>query len=310
MLRHMQIGCNVFYLLFSVSLLTLGSSIAWSGQDIIPPRDAISNQVLNLISPEVLIDSQVTQQVSKIGHTLLRDYDTTESAEYRFHVFYHPSPNAFSIPSGDIFITTGLLDLLESKDQLAIVLGREIAFLEQDIGWRFFQREKAKETMVFVSQIILVGVIMYFQVSAQTKTQPEDSRGVSYPTYTGLYNLAWSIPEMVLDMSRNARLRKAQLPPALMMGREKCPTSLDMLFVRNIGEGYGESVELAGDTRSLGLATNAGWNSKALISLLEKLVPTDPSRMSHLRSCLGKRIFQAEKEIQETKTPVGSEGNK
>jgi len=164
--------------------------------------------------------------------------------------------------------------------------------------------------MVFVTQIVLFGIIMYFQVSAASKIDIEDRSEVSSPTYTGLYSLAWSIPEMVLDMSRNARLRKAQLPPALMMGREKCPTSLDMLFVRNIGEGYGESVELAGDTRSLGLATNEGWNSEALISLLEKLVPIDPSRMSHLRSCLGKRIIQAEKEIQETKTPVGSEGNK
>ena len=301
---------GISFLLSLSGLPSLSLSFAAPAKSSVPPRTALSNQVLNLASSQIMTDGKLAQQVSSIGRSLLRDYDTTVSVEYRFHVFYDPFPNSFSIPSGDIFVTTGLLDLVESRDELAIVLGREIAFLEQDVGWRFYQREKAKETIVFVTQMVLYGVIMYFQLSAVSETDLEESRGVSSPTYSGLYTLAWSIPEMVLNGSRNGRLRQAQLPPVLMMGREESPKSIDMFLAKNMAEGYGSSVELAGDERSPSLADSAGWNPKAVVSLLEKLVSSDPSRMSHLRSCLGERMIQAESKTHEIQIPAAGGGNR
>src|SRR5258708_22272446 len=45
---------------------------------------------------------------------------------YRFHVIVTPAINAFAMPGGQIFVTSGLLDFVESEAELAAALGHEI----------------------------------------------------------------------------------------------------------------------------------------------------------------------------------------
>ncbi|MFM7245153.1 MAG: M48 family metalloprotease [Planctomycetaceae bacterium] len=51
--------------------------------------------------------------------------------EYRFHVVDSPDVNAFALPGGQVFVTTGMLGFLESEAELAFVLGHEIAHVDQ-----------------------------------------------------------------------------------------------------------------------------------------------------------------------------------
>jgi Zn-dependent protease with chaperone function len=44
----------------------------------------------------------------------------------RLAVMEEPSPNAFAVPGGTIYVTRGLLDSVESENELAFVLGHEI----------------------------------------------------------------------------------------------------------------------------------------------------------------------------------------
>jgi predicted Zn-dependent protease len=46
---------------------------------------------------------------------------------YRFYVVNEQEPNAFAIPGGHIFITSGLIRLVDTEDELAGVIGHEIA---------------------------------------------------------------------------------------------------------------------------------------------------------------------------------------
>jgi predicted Zn-dependent protease len=46
---------------------------------------------------------------------------------YRFYVVKEQEPNAFAIPGGHIFITSGLIRLVDTEDELAGVIGHEIA---------------------------------------------------------------------------------------------------------------------------------------------------------------------------------------
>lgn len=69
---------------------------------------------------QALID-QVGQQI--VGQTAAGETDY----QFEFHVLAEPEVvNAFALPGGQIFITAGLLDLLESEAQLAGVLAHEI----------------------------------------------------------------------------------------------------------------------------------------------------------------------------------------
>ena len=50
-----------------------------------------------------------------------------QDVSYRFHVVDLEVPNAFALPGGPVFVSRGLLALVKSEDELAGVLGHEIA---------------------------------------------------------------------------------------------------------------------------------------------------------------------------------------
>ena len=47
--------------------------------------------------------------------------------QWRFYVLESPQINAFCLPGGKIFVYTGLLKLVDNEDQLAAVIGHEVA---------------------------------------------------------------------------------------------------------------------------------------------------------------------------------------
>ena len=53
---------------------------------------------------------------------------------FRFFVLRSKAPNAFSVPGGYIFVTTSLIDIVKTKDELACVSGHEMAHvIEHDV---------------------------------------------------------------------------------------------------------------------------------------------------------------------------------
>lgn len=60
------------------------------------------------------------------GH-ILKAMPNYNPAEWEITVFEDPQANAFALPGGKIGVYTGLLDVAENQDQLATVIGHEIA---------------------------------------------------------------------------------------------------------------------------------------------------------------------------------------
>lgn len=73
-------------------------------------------------------DPQANALVSSVGQRLLSGTIAGKGPwRYEFHVLADSQTvNAFALPGGEIFITQGLLDKLQSEGQLAGVLGHEI----------------------------------------------------------------------------------------------------------------------------------------------------------------------------------------
>ncbi|MBW2390372.1 MAG: M48 family metalloprotease [Deltaproteobacteria bacterium] len=71
-------------------------------------------------------DPELTAYVRSIGERLVEQADAPAVTEFNFAVLNDASPNAFSIPSGHIYISRGLLVLLGDEAELAGVLGHEI----------------------------------------------------------------------------------------------------------------------------------------------------------------------------------------
>ncbi len=70
------------------------------------------------------------EYVDKVGQNLVSHLGD-QPFEFQFHVVDDPNPNAFALPGGYIYITRGLLMLMNSEDELAGVLGHEISHVTQ-----------------------------------------------------------------------------------------------------------------------------------------------------------------------------------
>lgn len=73
----------------------------------------------------VVPDSGLQAYVEGIGLGMARASERPD-LPWRFRVLDDPTPNAFAVPGGFIYVTRGLMDLMGSEAQLASVLGHEI----------------------------------------------------------------------------------------------------------------------------------------------------------------------------------------
>lgn len=71
------------------------------------------------------------------------------------YIIASPQINAFAMPNGDVFITSGMLEAVESQDELAIVVGHELDHLfQQDSRTFLLKRQNA------VIQAQVIGIVL------------------------------------------------------------------------------------------------------------------------------------------------------
>jgi predicted Zn-dependent protease len=79
--------------------------------------------------------------VNLVGKSVAEVSDRPE-IEYHFAVLNTDAPNAFATPGGYVFVSAGLLRLLQNEAQLAGVLGHEIAHITHKHALKTLQRSK------------------------------------------------------------------------------------------------------------------------------------------------------------------------
>jgi len=92
-------------------------------------------------------DVELNRYVSLVG---MRVADQSErgSLEWTFGVLESDSVNAFSAPGGYVLLTRGLLALLDSEDELAAVLGHEVAHITRQHHWKIIKQQKDAAAIV------------------------------------------------------------------------------------------------------------------------------------------------------------------
>ena len=100
-------------------------SLVSEGQEIQMGQEAAQQveQSLGLVN-----DAELQAYVRRIGTELARASERPE-LPWRFGVIDDPTPNAFALPGGPVYITRGLMNLMNSEAELASVLGHEIGHI-------------------------------------------------------------------------------------------------------------------------------------------------------------------------------------
>jgi predicted Zn-dependent protease len=106
---------------------------------------------------ELVNDLTIQVFVDRIGYSILREVGPTPF-EFKFYVIRAQDPNAFAIPGGYIFLTTGLIVLAENEQEIAGVLSHEISHVTQRHIARMI--EKSKGLNIASMAAILAGMLV------------------------------------------------------------------------------------------------------------------------------------------------------
>ncbi len=97
---------------------------------------------------------EVEAYLHEVMERVAFDFDNSEIG-VRIHLLPDPSPNAFVLPNGAMYVNTGLLALLENEAQLATVLGHEFCHFR----YRHTYREAIKEQNERIKAAIFGGTL-------------------------------------------------------------------------------------------------------------------------------------------------------
>ena len=89
--------------------------------------------------------SEATQKYINLLGSYIAGLSNRPGVTYRFYVIEDDALQALSIPGGLLFITTGLLKAVNEEDEVAWILGHEIAHVTQYHGIKDLVRNKRRE---------------------------------------------------------------------------------------------------------------------------------------------------------------------
>jgi predicted Zn-dependent protease len=99
-------------------------------------------------------DAERLARVNRIGYELAQQSDF-QKYPFIFQVVKMPEPNAFALPGGQIFVTTGMLDLGLDDDMLANVLGHEIGHVVHEHS---IHMQRKQTLMSVLGNLLVAGV--------------------------------------------------------------------------------------------------------------------------------------------------------
>ena len=98
-------------------------------------------------------EGEDSKRVQDIGEKLLRANRFLDQG-YRFLLLDTDTINAYAAPTGPIYVTTGMLEILESDDELAAVLGHELSHSERKHARQQYERGRQTGVLGLVVTVV------------------------------------------------------------------------------------------------------------------------------------------------------------
>lgn len=105
----------------------------------------------------VLEDEAVNAYLLRIGNSLIPKGLVVENVTWKFRALRDPEPNAFALPNGSIYVTTGLLALVDNESQLAAIIAHELTHVMRRHTYMFNRSNRKK--FLTMNVIAIVGSV-------------------------------------------------------------------------------------------------------------------------------------------------------
>ncbi len=119
--------------IFTIFILLLGGIFLREARAIMTPEEEkkLGKKILLEMEGKVVVVKDPTLQafINKVGYSLVAQAGASPF-EFKFYLINAPDPNAYAIPGGHIFLTTGLIVLAENEHEVAGVLSHEISHVQ------------------------------------------------------------------------------------------------------------------------------------------------------------------------------------
>ena len=114
----------------ALAMLLLSSSFSWGMMSVEQERQ-MRDRLLSMVRAKVQLvtDPEVVQYVADAGRKIL-DQVKVRYFNYEFFVIKDEGMNAFAMPGGLVFVHTGLLENIDSENELVCVLAHEIGHVQ------------------------------------------------------------------------------------------------------------------------------------------------------------------------------------
>jgi hypothetical protein len=156
------------------------------------------------------------------------------------------TPNAMAVPGGPIVITTGMLDFLDSEDELAVILAHEMAHIEERHGLK----QAADAGMDRLPRLLsFADSLANGQFDSMAKSMLRNSG---------------------LSADLTAQLIAQAKPRIRQMIDDTIADSVNAVMQQAVA-GQNQGIETAADLRGMSLAAAAGYNPAALEAILERI---------------------------------------
>jgi beta-barrel assembly-enhancing protease len=103
----------------------------------------------------VLEDDATNVYLNRVGQTLLPRGLTLENVFWKFRALRDPQPNAFALPNGSVYVSTGLLALMDNESQLGAVLAHEMTHVLR--RHTYLQNRSNRKKFLTINIIAAVG---------------------------------------------------------------------------------------------------------------------------------------------------------
>ncbi len=118
---------RIFFATTAISFLAAGCAT----QKTVEKRSHVEWETMKAQDP-ISKNKAHNEMVQRVGYRVSKVVeDEMPDAEWEFIVFDYAGINAFAMPGGKVGVFRGLLDMVESDDELAIVIGHEVAHVTE-----------------------------------------------------------------------------------------------------------------------------------------------------------------------------------